>query len=197
MAEWVHVTNNTIDSYYDMLPKNWKNISGLDKSINDLTFLKSQGWLPVTKNVPSYNSDTHYISRYDYTVRSDDVLETAVIENKSLPSPSLNTSRILNDGTIIPTVDMLRELFGDRPVDKLRALYNQKVLDDQIATYHRQELEKLAAEEEEKQLREREIERMIEEHRQEQQQIMDQALAEAAEQQRQRLAAEAAEAASS
>ena len=45
---YVHIENGSID-YKGSLPKNWRNISGLNLSEGDHTFLKPLGWLPATE----------------------------------------------------------------------------------------------------------------------------------------------------
>jgi hypothetical protein len=76
MAEWVYVENNEIMEYYGDLPANWRHISGLSLSKNDLPFLKSLGWYPVTKESEIYDSSTQKLVGYNYTIRDADVLET-------------------------------------------------------------------------------------------------------------------------
>lgn len=80
MAEWVVVENGEITEYYDAVPKNWRNISGLVLSKDDLEFMKSVGWYPVVKEAVDYNASTHFIARYSYEINSDSVTETPVIE---------------------------------------------------------------------------------------------------------------------
>ncbi len=82
MANWVHVSDNQITGQYDLLPKNWQNISGLNLAANDLPFLKSLGWYPVTKKSESYNESTYYVSGYTYEVREDDVLESIQLSER-------------------------------------------------------------------------------------------------------------------
>jgi len=86
MANWAYVENDEIKGQYDLLPKNWKNVSGLNLAADDLPFLKSIGWYPVTKKSESYNDSTHYVSGYDYEVREDDVLESIVLSERQ-PEP--------------------------------------------------------------------------------------------------------------
>jgi len=82
MANWVHVENNDITGQYDLLPNNWKNTSGLNLAANDLPFLKSVGWYPVTKQNETWNDLTHYVSGYSYEVREDDVLESIILTER-------------------------------------------------------------------------------------------------------------------
>ena len=86
MANWVHIENNEITGQYDLLPKTWKNISGLNLAVDDLPFLKSAGWYPVTKQSETWNDLTHYVSGYDYEIREDDVLESIILSEKQ-PEP--------------------------------------------------------------------------------------------------------------
>jgi hypothetical protein len=86
MANWVHVENNEITGQYDLLPKNWKNISGLNLAADNLPFLKSAGWYPVTKQSETWNDLTHYVSGYDYEIREDDVLESIILTERQ-PEP--------------------------------------------------------------------------------------------------------------
>lgn len=82
MANWVHVENNEIVGRYDLLPKSWRNVSGLDLAKDDLPFLKSLGWYPVTKQEEDFDSETHQINGYDYQLREDDALEIPIIVEK-------------------------------------------------------------------------------------------------------------------
>ena len=92
MANWVHIKNGEIKGQYDLLPKNWQNISGLNLAANDLPFLKSAGWYPVTKQNESWNDSTHYVSGYDYEIRENDVLESIVLaERQSEPQEKFST----------------------------------------------------------------------------------------------------------
>jgi hypothetical protein len=60
-------------------------VSGLDLSKDDLPFLKSLGWFPVTKNYQTYDATTTQVDGYEYTIESDTVYESYVlgeIQNK-------------------------------------------------------------------------------------------------------------------
>ena len=54
------------------LPKNWKNISGLNMMGNN--DLKKHGWLPFEENEPAYNSVTHYRSTPTVDIQTDKVV---------------------------------------------------------------------------------------------------------------------------
>jgi hypothetical protein len=77
MANYVHIENNTILEYHDKIPKNWKNISGLDLMTPEQRL--SLGWYPVTNLSDAHNSDTHYIAGYTYDIFADHVVQTPQI----------------------------------------------------------------------------------------------------------------------
>lgn len=91
MANWAHVENNEVVGQYDLLPQSWKNTSGLNLAADDLPFLKSLGWYPVTKKNESYNESTHYVSGYSYEAREDDVLESIILTERQ-PEPEQDFS---------------------------------------------------------------------------------------------------------
>lgn len=84
MAEWTLIDLETkeILEYHDRLPNNWRNISGLNLSIDDKPFLRALGWFPVVKNEVEFNSSTQNITGHTYNKRRFDVLETPTIEDK-------------------------------------------------------------------------------------------------------------------
>jgi hypothetical protein len=79
MANWAHVENNEITEVHDVLPKNWKNVSGLDLVQHDIDFLKSLGWYPVV-NTESYDSTVYKITGYSYTFDNDTVTAHPTVE---------------------------------------------------------------------------------------------------------------------
>jgi hypothetical protein len=83
MANWAYVENGAVVEAHDLLPKNWRNISGLYLSADNLDFLKNLGWYKVTETAVDFNPRTHYISHNDYEVREHDVLEKPVVVAKS------------------------------------------------------------------------------------------------------------------
>lgn len=86
MANWVTVENGEITGYYDLVPANWQNVSGLDRSKDDLPFLKSLGWLPVVRQEPApYDINTHEMGSFQYEIQADQVLEIPVITARSSP----------------------------------------------------------------------------------------------------------------
>jgi len=84
MANWATVENNEVTGRYDVLPRNWRNISGLDLSANDLPFLKSLGWYPVTKQEISYDDVNYFINDNEYKFENDQVLEIPILTAKEI-----------------------------------------------------------------------------------------------------------------
>lgn len=80
MAQWVYIESGEIAEYHDEVPRNWRNYSGLRLSKDDIPFMLSIGWYPVTKIPENYNPHTHRLIKYTYDIRENDVLETPVYE---------------------------------------------------------------------------------------------------------------------
>lgn len=80
MAEYAYVENNVPIEFYDLLPQNWRNISGLNK-ITDEQELNNLGWYRVTKNKISYNPDTQKETGFSYSFENGQVIETNIIED--------------------------------------------------------------------------------------------------------------------
>lgn len=83
MAEWVLLENDQIVEYHDILPENWKNVSGLYKSSENLQFLNSLGWYKVEKQHSSWNPETQKLKGYEYFFDGNQVIEKNVIEEIS------------------------------------------------------------------------------------------------------------------
>lgn len=82
MANFVYIENNEIKEKVDILPNNWKNISGLHLAENNDIFLNSHGWFRVTKKEISFDSEKEEIVSYKYTIKKDKIIETPVISKK-------------------------------------------------------------------------------------------------------------------
>ena len=95
MSNWVYIENNEIAELHESLPNSWNNISGLSTAIDDLPFLKSLGWYPVTKT--PYDEDIYVASSNQYTIREDDVLETPVLEEKEKRTLDQRNADFLKD----------------------------------------------------------------------------------------------------
>jgi hypothetical protein len=81
MANFVLIENNIIIEKHDLLPKNWKHISGLHLAENDEEFLNSLGWYTVNKIYPTYNEFTQYVDGYDYEFENNIVSEIPIIKD--------------------------------------------------------------------------------------------------------------------
>lgn len=77
MANYVHIENNTILEYHDKIPKNWKNISGLDLMTTEEQL--GLGWYWVENLSDAHDPDTQYIAGYTYDILADKVVQTPQI----------------------------------------------------------------------------------------------------------------------
>jgi hypothetical protein len=90
MANWAYVENNKVNGVYDLLPKSWKHISGLNLASDDTEFLKSIGWYPVEQHqLENFNPVTHRLDAYSYELQGDVVVETPNIIEKD-PEPQID-----------------------------------------------------------------------------------------------------------
>lgn len=71
---FAHIESGSVD-FRGSLPKNWKNISGLGLSANDLPFLKGIGWLPYIEVSVSLGVN-EVIDGEDIVIGSDKVTST-------------------------------------------------------------------------------------------------------------------------
>lgn len=76
MANWVYIENGQIVEYHDTLPKNWRHVSGLDLSIDNLPFLKNLGWYKVIKDQRSFDIYNEKLVDYSYNLVNDEIIET-------------------------------------------------------------------------------------------------------------------------
>ena len=82
MANWAHVENNKVNGVYDLLPKSWRNVSGLRESSDNLDFLKNLGWYPVIKEHQLYNNIEYRENGVLHVFENDRVKETLVLVEK-------------------------------------------------------------------------------------------------------------------
>ena len=87
MANFARVENNEITGRYDLLPKSWMNISGLDLLKDDETVLNDLGWYTIQKVEVSYDPVIQYIFEYTYDFVDNKVYETPVLANHIIPDP--------------------------------------------------------------------------------------------------------------
>jgi len=101
MANYVYVENNEIIDYQDVLPRNWRNVSGLYLLANDTASLLQLGWYPVVKIPVSYNPKLSYISDTIYEIMEDHVTEQQIITDytqEELDQQWLNTKNDFLNG---------------------------------------------------------------------------------------------------
>lgn len=98
MANYALVENNEITERHDLLPVNWRHISGLRLAKDDEEFLNSLGWYTVTK-VPLFAEEgKQYIDGYEYKFEDNTVYETPIIKNADIqPEPTPKTPEELFD----------------------------------------------------------------------------------------------------
>jgi hypothetical protein len=77
MANFVHVENGNITEYHDKIPKNWRNISGLDLMTPEERL--GLGWYWVENISDAHDPDTQYIAGYTYDILADKVIQTPQI----------------------------------------------------------------------------------------------------------------------
>lgn len=94
MAEYVLIENGIIKEYHDLLPRSWRNVSGLNLLRDDIPALIAFGWYPVEKQTVTYDQNTQRVVRFEYIINELSVTEIPVIED--IPSeliPSLQSKK--------------------------------------------------------------------------------------------------------
>lgn len=79
---YAYVEDNEIKKITDILPRNWKNISGLHLSVDNQEFLKSVGWYRIVRAHVSFDEETQKISSYEYLIEADYVNEIPQVIDK-------------------------------------------------------------------------------------------------------------------
>ena len=77
MANYAFVEDGTIVGVYDLVPKNWKNVSNFYVLSDDelLTF----GWHKLVKVTPEYNTATQKLGNPVYTFENETAYETMTV----------------------------------------------------------------------------------------------------------------------
>lgn len=98
MANFVLIENNEIKEKHDLLPKTWKNVSGLHLAKDDEEFLNSLGWYTVNKIQLPYIEGQQYIDGYEYKFENNLVYEIPVIKNAEIypPEPEKTPEDLFN-----------------------------------------------------------------------------------------------------
>jgi hypothetical protein len=82
MANWALIENGEITEKHDLLPENWRNVSGLRKASDDIPFLNSLGWYPVTKKHQIYDNNAYKETGVNHAFENGQVIETLLLEEK-------------------------------------------------------------------------------------------------------------------
>lgn len=107
MAEWAVVENNEVIEVYDILPKNWRGISGLRLSVDNIQFLNSIGWFKVIKQHEEFDSNIFQIEKYEYFFENNSVVEKLKLAEKEYVIPSENDLQI-NKSIILKEIRNIR-----------------------------------------------------------------------------------------
>jgi len=84
MANWALVENDNVKELHDILPKSWKNVSGLRLSSNNLSFLQQLGWYPVVKDHQEYDNTLYCETGLNHVFEKNTVIETLILIEKEL-----------------------------------------------------------------------------------------------------------------
>jgi len=88
MANWALVQDGEIKELHDLLPENWRSVSGLRLAQDDRDFLRSLGWISVTKNHADYDRSLYREAGVDHQLIGDAVIETLVLIAKEPDPPA-------------------------------------------------------------------------------------------------------------
>lgn len=82
MSNFAYVNNGVIEERYDVLPRSWRNVSGLYLLEGNETELNNLGWYTIQKVNVSFDGSTQFIADYTYEFTNNMVYETPVIQLK-------------------------------------------------------------------------------------------------------------------
>lgn len=101
MANWAYVENGQIVEKYDILPDNWRNISNFFVLQDDVEYLKTLNWFPITKPAYSYDSTKQQLANPRYKIENDIVTEEYDIIDipKPLPMTLVDVEKMLIEQT--------------------------------------------------------------------------------------------------
>lgn len=86
MANWALIEDGEIKELHDLLPQNWRNVSGLRLAENDPEFLQSLGWYGVEKQYEQYDSSLLEVQGYAHQFNGDAVIETLLLRDAPVPA---------------------------------------------------------------------------------------------------------------
>jgi hypothetical protein len=89
MYNWAVVVDGKITEYHYDIPQNWRHVSNLKSSQDDLPFLASLGWFPVRPIPVDYDHEQQQIIGYNYIAQIECVLAQPILGKR--PKPLLET----------------------------------------------------------------------------------------------------------
>lgn len=134
MYNWAVIKDNIITEYHYEVPENWRHISNLASSRDDLDFMRSVGWFPVQPLVVEFDPTTHEISGHDYRLSGDCVVAHPIIVERIRDLH--NTQDTTQDQILMPLAELKAQLdlweskLSESALEKLAALFVTK--DSQI-----------------------------------------------------------------
>lgn len=82
MANYAFIEEGTIAGVYDLIPKNWRNVSNFYVLSDDE--LVNFGWYKLVKVIPEYDSNTQKLGNPVYTFENETAYETMTVTNIEL-----------------------------------------------------------------------------------------------------------------
>lgn len=79
MANFVLVENNKIIEQHDLLPKDWRHVSGLRMLKDNEEMLNSLGWYTVSKVPVDYDSSLYHVTSYEYKFENNTAYEIPIL----------------------------------------------------------------------------------------------------------------------
>ena len=91
MYNWAVVAEDEIIEYHWGVPTNWRHISNLAASQNDLEFMKSVGWFPVIQQSVDFDSSTQEIYDFDYVIDQDHITALPKLRDRIINDDAVST----------------------------------------------------------------------------------------------------------
>jgi len=89
MANFALVENDQIIERHDLLPNNWRHVSGLCTLKDDEVLLNRLGWYTVNKVMIDYDSSLYHVTSYEYRFENNKVYEIPILTSVE-PIPEEN-----------------------------------------------------------------------------------------------------------
>lgn len=87
MTVYAHVLNGELQGVYDLLPKEWGDITNFDSKCKiDPEFMRQNDFVKIVRDKTPFNPETHRMSDYPwYTVENGEVIEHRDIIELDIP----------------------------------------------------------------------------------------------------------------